>query len=70
MMEAPFAKAYWVGRHATYTVGGRPFLAPLGKLHSEGLEVLHSHGWRRVPPDIADLVPVFALTTRKGMCEG
>ncbi|EFN55580.1 hypothetical protein CHLNCDRAFT_57891 [Chlorella variabilis] len=59
------ARVYWQGAHATHLVSGRPFQSPLGKLHAEGLALLGSAGWTRVPA--ADpRVPGFALTTRKG----
>lgn len=53
-------KIYWVGKHATL-----PINSPLGKVHREGLELLHRHGWAKVGTD-TDQVPVFAFTTRKG----
>jgi hypothetical protein len=55
--------------HKVFCVGRSTHLpwlnSPLGKLHAEGLELLRRHGWVQVGPD-AQLLPVFAFTTRKG----
>ena len=38
-------------------------MSPVGKLHSEGVRVLESHGWSRCAKDV-EVTPLFSCTTR------